>query len=82
MRLLWLRVALLLLGGLLGLVLITRGVLLIGVIILAMAVLRAVMLVSIVRRRKQFRAGVRSAADQGKRDLAASRLCREGVHDA
>ena len=56
MRLLWLRVALLLLGGLLGLVLITRGVLLIGVIILAMAVLRAVMLVSIVRRRKQFRA--------------------------
>ena len=54
MRLLWLRVALLSLGGLLGLVLITRGAVLIGGIILAMAVLRAVMLVSMVRRRRRF----------------------------
>lgn len=55
MRLLWLRVALLALSGLLGFVLITRGAVLIGGIILAMALLRAVMLVNIVRRRKQFR---------------------------
>ena len=54
MRLLWLRVALLALGGLLGLVLITRGAVLIGGIILVMAALRAVMLVSIVRRRRRF----------------------------
>jgi inner membrane protein involved in colicin E2 resistance len=56
MRLLWVRVVLLALGGLLGLVLIARGALLIGGIILAMAALRAVMLVSIVRRRDRFRA--------------------------
>jgi hypothetical protein len=56
MRLLWIRIALLALGGLLGLVLIARGAVLVGAIILAMAVLRAVMLVSVVRRRKQFAA--------------------------
>ena len=54
MRLVWVRVVLLALGALLGLVLITRGVVLIGGIVVAMAVLRAVMFVSIVRRRKRF----------------------------
>ena len=53
MRFLWLRVALVALGGLLGIVLMARGTVLIGGIILAMAVLRAVMLGSIVRRRKR-----------------------------
>ncbi len=56
MRVLWLRISLLALGVLLGLVLISRGAVLIGGILLAMALLRAVMVVSIVRRRKQFRA--------------------------
>ena len=60
MRLLWVRVALLALGALLGLVLITRGAVLIGGIILAMAVLRAVMLVSMRRRRRRFFAARRA----------------------
>jgi hypothetical protein len=47
-------VALLALGVVLGLVLITRGAVFVGGIVLAMAVLRAVMLVSIVRRRRRF----------------------------
>ena len=68
MRMLWLRVALLALGGVLGLVLISRGAVLIGGIILVMAVLRAVMLVGIVRRRRRFvaaRAARRSRANVG-----------------
>ncbi len=54
MRLIGMRIALLVLGGLLGVVLIARGAVLIGGILLAMAVLRACMLVSIHRRRQRF----------------------------
>ncbi len=50
----WMRVGLLLLGGLLGVVLIARGAVFIGAIILAVTVLRGCMLVSMRRRRQQF----------------------------
>ena len=53
-RLIWMRIALLVLGGLLGVVLLARGAVLVGAILLAMTVLRACMLVSIQRRRKRF----------------------------
>ena len=54
MRLIGMRIALLVLGGLLGVLLIARGAVLIGGILLAMTVLRACMLVSIQRRRQRF----------------------------
>ena len=56
MRLLWARVALIALGGLLGLALITRGAVVIGGIILAVAGIRAVMVGSMVHRRQRLRA--------------------------
>ena len=65
MRMIWLRVALLALGALLGLVLVSRGAVFFGGIILVMAVLRAVMLVSVVRRRRRFVAA--RAARAGRR---------------
>jgi hypothetical protein len=56
----WMRVGLLALGGLLGVVLVARGAVLIGAILLAMTVLRACMLVSMRRRRQQFIAARRN----------------------
>jgi len=68
MRLIWLRVALFALGALLGVALSARGAVLIGGIILVMAVLRAVMLVSIVRRRRRF---VAARAERRGRGVSA-----------
>jgi hypothetical protein len=66
MRLLWFRVALLSLGGLLGLVLITRGAVLIGVIILAMALL--------------FSVGSATAEEQRCTDLGSACICSEPLN--
>ncbi len=68
-----LRVALLVLAGVLAAVLIARGTVVIGVLVGAMAVLRAVMLATMYRRRQEFSRRFPNARERFFGQMASSR---------